>query len=314
MNKICLLILPVLFLGPVGFSQNLVPNYSFEQYTNCPSEGSEIDFATPWYGPTDNSTDYFNYCDTVFSPTTIGLVPHTGDAYGGIWVFNPGMPDYKEYFQVELTASMIAGACYYLEFYVALHTNVKYAVSTDNIGTHFSEDAIWSTGSGYLLDLAAHVQLSGSTYLTDSSWFKIYGTYTASGGEKFLTLGNFKSDANTDTLATNYGNYYGSYYLVDDVTLISCDYMQTQIESINTMPFSYPNPFSESVTLHFQQPLRNGHIQLVNSSGQVVREFNGIHESTFTIQRGELTAGIYFALISDELYAPASCKLILTNP
>src|SRR5438105_278491 len=58
-----LLILCVSFFVKTN-AQNLVPNYSFETYTSCPTGSSQIYLAVPWKGVTTNSSDYFNVCGT----------------------------------------------------------------------------------------------------------------------------------------------------------------------------------------------------------------------------------------------------------
>lgn len=47
------------------FSQNLVPNSSFEQYDTCPTYESLIRYAVPWFQPIvpawNGSSDLFRY-------------------------------------------------------------------------------------------------------------------------------------------------------------------------------------------------------------------------------------------------------------
>src|SRR5688572_17362556 len=61
----CILFFVTMLWVEPGMSQtfqNLVPNGSFETYTQCPNNSSQIYFATPWKGPTTNSSDYQNAC------------------------------------------------------------------------------------------------------------------------------------------------------------------------------------------------------------------------------------------------------------
>ena len=44
-------------------AQNLVPNYSFEEYTICPIGPDELNYALSWYS-SGASPDYFNECST----------------------------------------------------------------------------------------------------------------------------------------------------------------------------------------------------------------------------------------------------------
>jgi hypothetical protein len=70
---------------------NLVPNPSFETYTQCPTDGlfSPISFAPPWSSPTLASPDYFNACSGPLSgmgvPVNIAgnQSARTGSAYAG---------------------------------------------------------------------------------------------------------------------------------------------------------------------------------------------------------------------------------------
>src|SRR5690554_2145950 len=51
--------------------QNLIPNSSFEEYTNCPVDSDNqrtmIDSLSNWFMPTIGSTDYFNTCLNKFN-------------------------------------------------------------------------------------------------------------------------------------------------------------------------------------------------------------------------------------------------------
>ena len=52
-------------------------------------------------------------------------------------------------------------------------------------------------------------------------WFKFKGTYRASGGEKFITLGNFSPNVKADMAKMNIlkPGFKEAYYFVDDVSL-----------------------------------------------------------------------------------------------
>lgn len=209
-----------------GKGQNLVPNYSFETYTTCPTTSGQITYAFPWYGVTSGgSTDYFNSCST----SGYGVPKHggigyqyskTGNGYAGVWVYSAGA-NYREYLQVPLTDSLQSGNCYLVEYYVNLFNMMKYALSS--VDAHFSISAISSTGTGYVLNLSSQIKRFNPTAISDTVlWVKISGIYLASGGEKYLTIGNFSDDLNTDTINTGY-SYYGSYYYIDDVSVIPID-------------------------------------------------------------------------------------------
>lgn len=136
----------ILFIGIsiLGKGQNIVPNYSFENYTTCPTAGGQIAFAFPWYGVTaSTSTDYYNSCGL----TTSNQLPKTGNGFAGIWGFSAGS-NYREYLQVQLSDSLLVGSCYLIDYYVNLANTCKYAVSVD---AYISNWSISSTGQGMYL-------------------------------------------------------------------------------------------------------------------------------------------------------------------
>lgn len=217
----------LLFIGLffLGKGQNLVPNYSFEIYTTCPTASGQISYAFPWYDaiPTE-SADYFNACSSVVGVPKHGGIGYqysnTGNGFSGIWVFSPGA-NYREYLQVQMTNTLTTGSCYLVEYHVNLFNTMKYALKS--VDSHFSTTAISSTGTGDVLNLTPQIKKFGNSAITDTVlWTKISGIYVASGGEKFMTIGNFSDDLNIDTINTG-SSYYGSYYYIDDVSVIPID-------------------------------------------------------------------------------------------
>jgi len=107
-----------------SFSQNLVPNYSFEYYSSCPTGPGQLPLAYPWIAPTNNNVEYFNVCSSSISssmPQDINgfyLYPRTGDACSAFWTYNTPDDNYREYIQVQLLSSLAQSSCYYIEYYV----------------------------------------------------------------------------------------------------------------------------------------------------------------------------------------------------
>jgi len=62
------LILLVLVLSLCAEAQNLVPNPSFEQYSECPDGPGKIAFAYPWKSVV-GGCDYFHEC----APIVVGI-------------------------------------------------------------------------------------------------------------------------------------------------------------------------------------------------------------------------------------------------
>ncbi len=208
---------------------NLVPNHSFENYTSCPSEPSQLPLAIPWTAPTNNSSEYFNVCATnpyygVPDQVYNFQEAYSGNAFiGGYLCQSPGS-NIREYAQVLLLSSLVAGQCYFVEFFANRAAGIgKYAVN--NIACSFTNTAVNNTGTGFVLNLTPHVLAFNNPIITDTiNWVKISGIYTAIGGEQYITIGNFANDANTNILTVEDNlSFQAAYYFFDDVSVIPVD-------------------------------------------------------------------------------------------
>ena len=226
--------------------QNLVPNGSFETYTQCPTGSSQLYYASPWTGPQTNSSEYYNACSSSKNvPYYAGigsfypayLLAKTGVAYAGMYAYQPN--NYREYLQVELPNILQTGVCYYVEFYA---TNIQYVkYKTNNIAAAFSS-VVYSVNlspPGSIINLPLHITNYGNPVLKDTvKWEKISGIYEATGTEKYLVIGNFKDNSHTDTVniypptANAYHSLAFSYIFVDAVSAYS-------INPSGTLPWSY---------------------------------------------------------------------------
>ena len=119
--KYVLLFFSFLVFSSAVHSQNLVPNPSFEDYSECPVFPGEISQAIGWssYG---GSPDYFNSCANGANPVTVGTPannygfqhPADGFAYIGLYTFYSTPPDYREFVGVELLENLSIGGRYCL--------------------------------------------------------------------------------------------------------------------------------------------------------------------------------------------------------
>jgi len=258
-------------------SQNLVPNYSFEFYTSCPSVSGQIYLATPWIGATTNSSDYFNVCGTGATTVPFGgggvQYAHTGNSYGGIWCVNGFGGNYREYLQVKLDSTLQQDSCYLVEFYCSLLNASRYGIN--KIGALLSTTAVTSVGPGLVLQYVPQVE--STTFLGDTlNWMQVRGFYTALGGEEYITIGNFRTDSLTDTIHVGGSNYNGAYYLIEDVRvqkLPNCDTTVSVNEGIKKEErFSvYPNPASSIITIESKK-YQDLSIRIVDVLGREVIE------------------------------------------
>ncbi|MFM1852916.1 MAG: hypothetical protein RL164_234 [Bacteroidota bacterium] len=198
------------FLFIISFSStlfgqyNLVPNPSFEICTNCSS--NIMEFTVPngpqilgWNNPNSSTPDFINVSnlnlpfDTIDGTNFLGILSYQS-------IFNDPLPDFhdqREYIQCELIDSMVFKDVYLVDFYSLSDTNSANFL-TNNIGIHFSNTPIISNNGDYI-NLDAQVKYYNNEVVENPyKWVKISGIYIATGGEKYLTVGNFNSDVETD--------------------------------------------------------------------------------------------------------------------
>lgn len=205
---------------------NLVSNNSFETSVACPTLPDQLNATTEWYSGNKESPDYFNSCQLM--PFTYGVpytiygyqLANTGEAFAGIHVYDGTSASKREYLQVEFSSSLKEDTDYLISFYVNLANSSSIAISS--LGAYLSNTAVIDTAGGPF-PYAPQISSDTGTFLSDTAqWVKISAYYTASGGERFITIGNFKSDLATDTIQLNTLPTL-SYYFIDDVSIVQSD-------------------------------------------------------------------------------------------
>ncbi len=209
-----------------GISQNLVPNGSFECYSTCPDQYDQVSYAKQWNSPVLHNgswPDYHNSCD-LYNGMGFPLNGNTGDSARtgagcmGFMFWQNYDPASREYLQAKLLQPLQNGKCYQLTFYVKLYVALNMGI--DRIGAHFSTAAI-SSASQNLYGYIPQVQNTpGVPISSTTTWTQISGSFVATGGEDYITIGNFYNDASTTTDGTPSGWY--SHYYIDDICLIEC--------------------------------------------------------------------------------------------
>lgn len=220
----------VLILSPsCGHGQNLVKNASFEDYENCPTKlGNLKDDLLYWSIPTIGSTDYFNSCSTSMgTPENFnGSQPSDfGQGYAGLYLYAPD--DYREYLQAELSETLMKGKNYRVSFYVSLAEKSDFAIK--EFGVLFSNEELdipikkelskmhlyKEKGNSY-----NYMEIGYSNFYSDTKdWILVHTQFRAKGSEKYIVLGNFKSNKRTRMFRTKRNANQGAYYYVDMVSV-----------------------------------------------------------------------------------------------
>ena len=232
------MLLVSLIVVRVNAQTNLVPNPSFEQYTNCP-QGGYHEHPDYWYQPDHGSGGYYNSC----APVNISNVPYTfygfQNAHSGSAMFAIGFGcnsySYAStYLQSRLVDSLKKGKKYYIDYFAVSLKHKKYYCN--NLSLLLSSKAVYAdTSTQYLNIILANAQIYnyGNPVISDTdNWVKISGVYTALGGEQYITIGNFKYN-NQTTYIVKGKSYYdnNAVYFVDDVSIIPLDSMQLQADA-----------------------------------------------------------------------------------
>jgi hypothetical protein len=214
------ILISIIIQAKLIFAQgNLVLNPSFEINIGCPTSNGQFYKVVDWKNPNGGSPEYFDSCGAsiVQVPNNYwgSQVPFEGSGYAGLTVY---YGTYYEYLQTKLTDSLERNQIYCVSYYVSRSGHYYHASIAPQ--AYFSNDSI-SSSTPSRFNYTPQIVDWNIIYDT-TNWVLIRGEYQALGGEKYLTLGNFFTAANTplDSTATNPPSNPGSYYYVDNVSVV----------------------------------------------------------------------------------------------
>lgn len=186
-------------------AQNLVPNGSFEQYKDCPHSYTELGETfdiEEWYSPTRGTPDYFNKCSkfNVNVPNNFMgyMYAKTGNAYVGLLLAEKpervtnGSKAYneREYLLNMLSEPLKSGNQYEIKLYYSIAPHSTYAVNS--LGVSISNKR---PKGNRVISAFPQVEIDTATKcFTKAIWIELCDTIVARGGEKYITIGNFRDD------------------------------------------------------------------------------------------------------------------------
>ena len=296
--------------------QNLITNGGFENITTCPNmQNSEaVSYCTYWYSTSKNTPDYFNAC--AGSNNNVAGVPNnflcyqyakTGNGYAGgmLYFFN------REYLTNHLIDTLEQGTTYCLIFYANLSNKNFNAIAIDRIGVYFSNDSIYYN-TYFELPVTPQLETPDGVFFNDTSgWTKVELQYLAHGGERYMTIGNFRPDSLThnqqlDTLA------YQGYYFFDDFSLLECKGNAVEenpaLKAINI----YPNPASNSFNIQYNSTVVNTVFELYSIDGKKLDSIQLQGQSgLYTYSTDKLADGVYLYRVSNATGVISTGKLVI---
>ena len=112
---------------------------------------------------------------------------------------------------------------------------------------------------------------------------------------------------------TNGQNVYNT-GLLNNGTPIDCPQVTAAVKELTTFSTSLaPNPFSSSATITTAVALNNASLSIINSLGQQVKQLNNLNGTEITLNRDNLTAGLYFVRLEQNGRVIYSNKVLIAD-
>lgn len=247
----------LIFYALKGFSQNLVPNPSFEDIVSCPTMESQIYLAEPWFSPylcmggtfdSCSSSDLFNECHNPVEPTNnvdapfnmLGYqVPRTGSGYAGIGFWSEN--EWREKIETPLIYPLVKDNIYCVKMFVVNKRpdiSPFSLTSTSNLHITLTVDTLIDYPNNFTY-LEPLIKNPNSNIVTDSThWIEISGCVKSLGGEKYLTIGSFYNNSNSTVANTG---SLSAYYFIDDVSVELYDGLNCSCQGYDIVQPINPN-------------------------------------------------------------------------
>lgn len=182
-------------------------------------------------------------------------------------------------------------------FYATSH-NPYYIYLTDFDNDSINEIVV-EAGNGFSV-------LKGN----NNGTFDPYQYFSAVGTPNSLAIEDFNEDGKVDVIIPS--AYFGS-----PLIKVNLNCSITGIENINDETNSvmniFPNPLSIFSTIQFNYPLKNAEIKIYNVYGQELKTIENISGQEMKIFRDNLSGGLYFIRLTQDMKVISTDKLIITD-
>lgn len=154
---------------------------------------------------------------------TLYQVARSGNYMGSINYYNPFSSMYRGYMRNKLIKNLEPNKNYCITSYFNLPNRCQYG--SDELSIYLENGSLSCISQNNVALANAQIKSPpGIFYIDTLNWMKVQGQYLAKGHETHLTIGNFKTQANsTATLFNLSAQYNGSDYFVDDVSVLEAD-------------------------------------------------------------------------------------------
>ncbi len=222
------------FTGNIHAQINFVSNPSFEDKYTCTIGLSEL-FRAKFWNALDSTKllcggDYYHACSTNMNATTTPSnvfsyqYPRTGKAYALSGYYCPpptcSSSIQRGYMKNRLKNNLIVNTTYCVKMYVNLVEKCNLAIDALHIYLGDSNVDTIGTCSIPLTYITPQITNTLGIIADTANWIEVSGTFTASGNEKYLIIGNFLPNSSVNSSTVNTGQSDWSAYNVDDVSVI----------------------------------------------------------------------------------------------
>lgn len=234
---------------------NLIMNGDFNLYFGPPEmqigDGQkQIEKQIPyWLSPDHNTPDYYNQFRRLKNvPDNQNQTFNETYSYVGIILYHNLTGNYSEYITGEFISKLIPNEVYCLKIRIRLSHNSGFRVN--RIAAYLSDSIIspeYTTENQKIISQVSFKDSLDNTF----EWKTICASYTASGFEKYITIGrvtnsNQSNIRNIRPINESEGEYNQSaYYIIDKVELvegnITCCSNQTNEDTIERIDFDFKN-------------------------------------------------------------------------
>ncbi|MCB0479504.1 MAG: OmpA family protein [Crocinitomicaceae bacterium] len=230
--------LSVILIAGMAFNQeveNMVPNPGFEEVSGKISKLGQIDKANGWISGTAQAADLFSNRSkdpNTSVPTNVygdeEPMDGNGGNYAGIVAFSHNNKIPRSYITTKLTVPMKKGMKYCVSFHVSLAEFSKY--NSNNIAAHFSKRQYNFEEKVNIIEEPHVKHVDNVIFKATYNWDKICGVYNATGGEKYITIGNFENNEDTQSDKNKVDKemkgtpVIGAYYYIDNITVKMIDF------------------------------------------------------------------------------------------
>jgi OOP family OmpA-OmpF porin len=215
--------------------QNLVPDSSFENNVDIPTDFSAIGLSRTWSKASLGTSDLFCKCGKKQKKYSLVNVPNnamgnqvarSGTCYAGLFALSHG--SYREYLQTPLRTPLEKDKLYQLKMYISLADYSRAAI--DQLGIFFSTTRVNFKSTNVITKVKpVYLQIKSAVRKDTDNWQCLTGVYRSTGEESYLIIGSFKINEVQKThvyapkeakTRINQITDRDAYYYIDDVSLI----------------------------------------------------------------------------------------------